>query len=606
MLDLNKEERAELAAFVNNHDSDSDSGDELDDENLSLFYHRHPRFEWTGGNYVPPAQNDNRPKYSRRSGPVRVLDASITPLEYFNLFYTAQIFRDLVDFANENARRSKESDPDNNKGDWKMLTVDELKVYYGLAIMKDIIKLDRDAHYWHQGGKHFLLYTRFGNVMSRDRFFQIRRYLYFVDPRDPVNAADKLHKIRYILNSVCQNFQDEYVPHEHVTVDEAMVPFKGRLGFKQFMKNKPVKSGIKLWVLADSVTAYCYNLEVYTGKHEQQINRLMGLSAWVVIGLTKPIHNFGHIIYTNNFYTLPILVKYLASRKTYLCGTMHPNHLGYPADMVKTNTEARRLPRGSSDWRQCEDSSMLATAWNDKRMVYYLSTAHAPHEEEPQSVAQRQRDGTEVELPCPPTVAAYAWMASRLDQMTRQNKLKKCMKWYRQVETKLMETCLYNAYIIEGHAIDHKVGNVVKCNFLSFRLDLAQKLVEGHYVEKAPVGRPRTEANDNDPHLDRMDHWPVRGEGKDHVCEVCNALHKHHERRNPGVSYRDNPFKQRKTTMKCEKCSVYLCCNQQDCFRVYHTCVTFVWHVDIEAEDTNAQRLTCIIVYRSRFSFLCF
>ena len=34
-----------------------------------------------------------------------------------------------------------------------MLTVDELKVYYGLVIMKDIIKLDRDAHYWHQGGK---------------------------------------------------------------------------------------------------------------------------------------------------------------------------------------------------------------------------------------------------------------------------------------------------------------------------------------------------------------------------------------------------------------------------------------------------------------------
>ena len=144
-----KRKRAELAAFENKHDSDSDSGDELDDENLPLFYHRCPQFEWTGGNYVPPAQNDNRPKYSRRSGPVRVLDASITLLECSNLFYTEQIFRDLV----ENTRRRKESDTDNNKGDWKMLTVDELKVYYGLVIMKDIIKLDRDAHYWHQAGK---------------------------------------------------------------------------------------------------------------------------------------------------------------------------------------------------------------------------------------------------------------------------------------------------------------------------------------------------------------------------------------------------------------------------------------------------------------------
>ena len=92
-----------------------------------------------------------------------------------------------------------------------------------------------------------------------------------------------------------------------------------------------------------------------------------------------------------------------------------------------------------------------------------------------------------------------------------------------EVETKLIETSLYNAYVIEGHTIDHKVGYVVKRSFLSFRLDLAHKLVEGQCVEKAPVGRPCTEANNNDPRLDPMDHWPVRGEGKDHFCEVCNA-----------------------------------------------------------------------------------
>ena len=68
---------------------------------------------------------------------------------------------------------------------------------------------------------------------------------------------------------------------------------------------------------------------------------------------------------------------------------------------------------------------MLATAWKDKCTVYHLSTAHTPHEEEPQSVTQQQRDGTEIELSCPPTVAAYAQYMNgvdKLDQMTRQFK----------------------------------------------------------------------------------------------------------------------------------------------------------------------------------------
>ena len=52
----------------------------------------------------------------------------------------------------------------------------------------------------------------------------------------------------------------------------------------------------------------------------------------------------------DNFYMSPILAKYLASQKTYLCGAMQPNRLGYPADIIKTNAEAWCLPQGSSDW----------------------------------------------------------------------------------------------------------------------------------------------------------------------------------------------------------------------------------------------------------------
>ena len=48
-----------------------------------------------------------------------------------------------------------------------------------------------------------------------------------------------------------------------VAVDEAMIKFQGRSALKQYLLNKPVKRGIKVWVLADG---YFHMLQVYTGR----------------------------------------------------------------------------------------------------------------------------------------------------------------------------------------------------------------------------------------------------------------------------------------------------------------------------------------------------
>ena len=207
LFELTQEERAELANAFND---DSESGDELDDENLPLFFTR-PHFEWTGGEYVEP--QPPRKEFDRQPGPVRVCDPSMKAVDYFQLYYSDTVLSDLVKFANDSAEEKRRTEPEKNKGVWKNLTLEEIKAYYGLLIMKDILRLDRDAHYWYTGAEYFLLSTKFGGVMSRDRFFQIHRYLYFVVPKKDVNHDDKLHKIRYILDTVRQSFKDEYVPH---------------------------------------------------------------------------------------------------------------------------------------------------------------------------------------------------------------------------------------------------------------------------------------------------------------------------------------------------------------------------------------------------------
>ena len=71
-----------------------------------------------------------------------------------------------------------------------------------------------------------------------------------------------------------------YNPGRELAVDEAMIKFQGRSSLKQYLPKKPIKRGIKVWVLADSSNGYFSRLEVYTGKKGDRVEE--GLGARVV------------------------------------------------------------------------------------------------------------------------------------------------------------------------------------------------------------------------------------------------------------------------------------------------------------------------------------
>jgi len=57
-----------------------------------------------------------------------------------------------------------------------------------------------------------------------------------------------------------------YNPGPNVTVDEQLMPFRGRCPFRQYISSKPVKYGIMIWAACDAISSYAWNLQVYTGK----------------------------------------------------------------------------------------------------------------------------------------------------------------------------------------------------------------------------------------------------------------------------------------------------------------------------------------------------
>ena len=44
-------------------------------------------------------------------------------------------------------------------------------------------------------------------------------------------------------------------------IDEQMIPYRGRVGFRQFVANKPKRFGIKVWAMADATNKpmFCSN-----------------------------------------------------------------------------------------------------------------------------------------------------------------------------------------------------------------------------------------------------------------------------------------------------------------------------------------------------------
>ena len=89
--------------------------------------------------------------------------------------------------------------------------------------------------------------------MSRDCFLLMLKFLHLTNNEDQVARGqpghDKLFKIRKFMEGLVEKFKSVYKLHNEISIDGSMISYKGRLSFLQFMPKKPVKWGMKTWVL---------------------------------------------------------------------------------------------------------------------------------------------------------------------------------------------------------------------------------------------------------------------------------------------------------------------------------------------------------------------
>ena len=102
---------------------------------------------------------------------------------------------------------------------------------------------------------------------------------------------------------------------------------------------KPVKRGIKVWVLADRHKGYFQKFQVYTGKEGNTVEH--GLEERVVKTLTAELHGKHHHTFLGNFFTSEKLLQDLLANGVYACGTARKDRRGFPPTLKQAKLPTR-------------------------------------------------------------------------------------------------------------------------------------------------------------------------------------------------------------------------------------------------------------------------
>lgn len=129
-----------------------------------------------------------------------------------------------------------------------------------------------------------------------------------------------------------------------MVVDETMVPWRGRLIFRQYNSSKAAKYGIKLFKLC-SVSGYTFAAIVDKGKSDADVNG-MRIAEKVCRNLGHNLFNEGRTLVVDNFYTSYELARFCLNHRTHLVGTVRANKRNLPVEVLRAKMKRRNCCQG--------------------------------------------------------------------------------------------------------------------------------------------------------------------------------------------------------------------------------------------------------------------
>ena len=102
--------------------------------------------------------------------------------------------------------------------------------------------------------------------MSVTRCWALWSNVHLVDNQIVPAGSGLSRKIQLVIDMLSNTFVKCYNPNQELSVDEAMVKYKGHVGGKVVMAKKPQKKGFKIWCCSYSCCGYLCTFQVYHGR----------------------------------------------------------------------------------------------------------------------------------------------------------------------------------------------------------------------------------------------------------------------------------------------------------------------------------------------------
>ena len=421
------------------------------------------------------------PDFQASAGPQHcTLTPTSDPIDFFFLIVPEDLIEGICRWTNAQAKvRIKNPLRIKQKRlKWGDMTISEMKAFLGIIFTMTIVRLPNSEMFWNQNSRLFNP-PGIRDLFSEQRFSDIFTSLCFCDLE--TDAKKNRHtKIEAISHAIISNSQIFYTPNKNLSLDESMIAFKGRCADKVFMPQKPIRHGMKAYVLCESDTGYVVNWALHIKDKKDKAQADNKRTQQIVMKLIEGLEGEGYCVFMDRYYSTLQLFLDLKTLGIGACATIQQNRLHLDDKSAKLIQD---IKSGEIRYFQYSNDLRLAV-WKDTKLVFVLSNFHKQEDiEVERRVRKKERSdepGEQKEkVMMPKCVFEYTHNmggVDTLDQLLAYYELnKRSRKWTVKVFLHLLEIGFFNSYIIYSKIC--QTSNVNPLSRLDFRKNLIRNLL---------------------------------------------------------------------------------------------------------------------------------